>query len=271
MEVEGTSTVRRARNGSVELTVESRGRGPALVVGHGLTGTRHVSFEQYAPLQDRYTVVAFDQRGHGDSTPLTDVSAYDPQAMADDVAAVMDSAGVQRAVLAAESMGSVGALLFALQHPERVERLLLTGPAFGDTLSLRREWLRGVGEEILSLGYDAYLALLEGRLRNDLGLDERATAARLAIYYSHDPTSLATAFLATSEWIPFPELSVLKSLRMPVSIVAWPDDDLHPLPLAQRMAEQFPDATLQQISSIVQVLSDPASAVRPHFASLSGS
>jgi len=262
------ATMRRARNGSVELEVESRGRGPALVVGHGLTGTRHVSFEQYAPLQDRFTVVAFDQRGHGDSTPLTDVTAYDPQAMADDVAAVFDEVGAQRAVLAAESMGAVGALLFALQHPERVEKLLLTGPAFGDTISLRRAWLRGIGEEITTLGYDAYLKLLEGRLRNDLGLDASATAARLAVYQRHDPASLATAFLATSEWVPFPDLSILRNLRVPVSIVAWPGDDLHPLPLAQRMAEQLPDATLSLIDSIIQVLSDPASAVRPHFAHL---
>lgn len=265
------ATVRRVRNGSVELAVESRGRGPALVVGHGLTGTRHVSFEQYAPLEDDYTVIAFDQRGHGDSTPLVGVSDYDPQALANDVAAVMDGLGLDRAVIAAESMGAVGALMFALQHQERVEQLLLTGPAFGDTISLRREWLHDIGREILAVGYETYLANLEGRLRNDLGLDEQATAARLAIYKSHDPTSLATAFLATSEWVPFPDLGVLEGLHVPVSIVAWPGDDLHPLTLAQRMAARLPVATLEQVSGILQVLTDPASAVRPHFAHLSQS
>ena len=262
------ATVRRARNGSVELAVESRGSGPPLVVGHGLTGTRQVSFEQYAPVLDDYTVIAFDQRGHGDSTPLVDTAAYDPQAMADDVAAVMDEVGLDRAVIAGESMGAVGALLFALQHQERVERLLLTGPAFGDTISLRREWLRDIGEEILAVGYDAYLAGLSHRLRTELGLDERATAARLAVYRSHDPTSLATAFLATSEWVPFPDLSVLEALRVPVNVVAWPGDDLHPLPLAQRMVQRLPHATLEQISGILQVLSDPTSAVAPHVATL---
>lgn len=258
------ATSRRVRNGAVELAVESLGLGPALVVGHGLSGNRGVSLQQFAPVRDMYRLVAFDQRGHGDSTPLTDMAAYDPQAMADDVAAVMDGLDLRRAVIAGESMGAVGAVLFALQHPERVDKLLLTGPAFGDRLNLRRPWLREVGEDILANGLDDYLATFEGRLRDELGVEERAIASLLAVYRSHQPESLATAFLATSDWVPFPDLDALGSVAVPVNIVAWDGDDLHPLPLARAMAERFPDAMLTQIPSLLDMLTDPTVAGRVH-------
>lgn len=253
-----------ARNGSVELTIESRGLGPTLVVGHGLSGNRRVSLEQFMPVLDMYRLVAFDQRGHGDSSPLSDPDAYDPQAMADDIGAVLDGLGVSRAVVAGESMGAVGALQFAIQNPQRVEKLLLTGPAFGDRLNPRRPWLREVGEFILANGMDEYLAAFETRLRDDVGIDDRTIAKLVAVYRSHDPTSVATAFLATSDWVPFPDLSVLRGLDIPVSIVAWDGDDLHPLFLAKAMAGQLPNAKLEQIPSLMTMLTDPTVAGRVH-------
>lgn len=256
--------LQRARNGNVELTVESRGLGPALVVGHGLSGNRRVSLEQFMPVLDMYRLIAFDQRGHGDSSPLTDPESYDPQAMADDIGAVLDELGIRRAVVAGESMGAVGATLFAAQHPERVEKLLLTGPAFGDRLNPRGPWLREVGEYILANGMDDYLAAFEARLRDELGVEERTIASLLAVYRSHDPTSVATAFMATADWVPFPDMSVLKGLDMPVSIVAWDGDDLHPLPLAQAIAGQVPHAKLEQIPSLLTMLTDPTVAGRVH-------
>lgn len=257
-------TLQRAHNGSVELAVESRGLGPALVVGHGLSGNRGVSLAQFAPVLDMYRLVAFDQRGHGDSSPLTDPVAYDPQAMADDVGAVMDELGIRRAVVAGESMGAVGALLFAIRNPDRVEKLLLTGPAFGDSPNLRRPWLREVGEFILNRGMDAYLAAFEARLRDEVGVEEAAIASLLGVYRSHDPASVATAFLATADWVPFPDLSALERVGVPVSIVAWDGDDLHPLSLAQAMAERLPNAALEQIPSLLTMLTDPTVAGRVH-------
>lgn len=257
-------SVQRVRNGTVELAVESLGLGPALVVGHGLSGNRHVSLEQFTPVRDMYRLVAFDQRGHGDSTPLTDLAAYDPQAMADDIAAVLDGLELRRAVVAGESMGAVGAVLFALQHPERVDKLLLTGPAFGDSLNARRPWLREVGEDFLADGLEPYLAAFGHRLRDELGVEEHIIASLLAVYRSHDPASLGTAFLATSDWIPFPDLTVMAELSVPVSIVAWDDDDLHPIALARTMAEHIPDATLAQIPALLDMLTDPTVAGRVH-------
>ena len=101
----------------LELAVESFGAGPPLVFAHGLTGTRNNTRDQFAPLADRYRIVIFDQRGHGDSTPVTDPALYDVHRMAYDMAAVMDALGIERAIVGGESMGAATALLFALKWP----------------------------------------------------------------------------------------------------------------------------------------------------------
>ena len=59
----------------LELAVETFGDGPWLVFAHGLTGNRHGTRRQFAPLADRYRIVIYDQRGHCDSTPVTDPGA----------------------------------------------------------------------------------------------------------------------------------------------------------------------------------------------------
>ena len=78
----------RVPNDGLELAVETFGEGPWLVFAHGLTGNRYGTRRQFTPLADRYRIVIYDQRGHGDSTPVTDPALYDLDRMAGDMAAV---------------------------------------------------------------------------------------------------------------------------------------------------------------------------------------
>ena len=71
------------------------------------------------------------------------------------------------------------------------------------------------------------------------------------------PTSLATACKTVIDWTIFTDLNVLSNLTMPVCIIAWPDDNLHPFSLAQRMADIFPDARLETIPTLPFVFLQP--------------
>src|ERR1700674_5008374 len=88
------------------LTVETFGTGAPIVFAHGLLGNRHVVRAELAPLASHYRIVTFDQRGHGDSSPVTDPALYQPARMAGDMAAVMDALGIERAIVGGESMGA---------------------------------------------------------------------------------------------------------------------------------------------------------------------
>lgn len=83
-------------------------KAPAIVLIHGL-GQSRLSWElQTAALADRFRVIAYDLRGHGDSDKPADPAAYaDGGLWADDLQAVIAATGVQRPVLAGWSLGGL--------------------------------------------------------------------------------------------------------------------------------------------------------------------
>lgn len=106
---------------------QGRKEDPVLVLLHGYTDS-YLSFERVLPLLPRsFHVYALDQRGHGDSSRPE--CCYTQSDFASDVAAFLDSQGIQRAVLVGHSMGSFIAQQAALEHPQRVEALVLIGSA----------------------------------------------------------------------------------------------------------------------------------------------
>ena len=100
------------------------GRGPrAVVAAHGLTGS-HMNFEALADqLGDDYTLLAPDLRGRGGSAAVG--PPFGMAAHADDVAALLDHAGIDSAVAVGHSMGGFVAVVLAARHPERVRELVL--------------------------------------------------------------------------------------------------------------------------------------------------
>jgi haloacetate dehalogenase len=102
------------------------GAGPPLLLLHGYPQT-HVMWHKIAPrLAERFTVVAPDLRGYGDSAkPTSDPShfAYSKRAMAADQVAVMAQLGFDQFFVAGHDRGGRVAHRMALDHPDRVMRL----------------------------------------------------------------------------------------------------------------------------------------------------
>ncbi len=241
----------------LNLIAEEMGQGLPLVFAHGLIGTRHNTLEQLAPLASHYRVVAFDQRGHGDSTPVTSSSQLDPMRMAEDFGAVMSGMNMQQAIVGGESMGAATALLFALHHPEQVDALLLTAPAFGDRPNSEREQIEQMGEAIIQMGMEAFLAQAAEHQRNKLGWPEEAINAVARNFRRHQPESVALACRTVPSWVILEDFAPLQAFDRPVCLIAWPGDNLHPLDLAQRMASTFPHSKLAVLNSVTEIFSQP--------------
>lgn len=110
---------------------------PPLVLLHG----NRDNHTHYAALQEvlartGWRSVALDWRGHGMSSTLD--CAPTPDLLARDLAAVVDHFGWARVVLVGHSLGSVAAMTFADQWPERVAATVLMGSAATFTLPFRR-------------------------------------------------------------------------------------------------------------------------------------
>jgi len=109
------------------LYYQTSGRGQDVVLFNGGTADLRMWDTTTAWLTQIARVTAFDYRDTGLSSPGTA-----PYSEIDDVAAVLDDAGVQSAVLVGCSEGGRRALGFAHQHPERTRRVIVVDGSFGD-------------------------------------------------------------------------------------------------------------------------------------------
>jgi pimeloyl-ACP methyl ester carboxylesterase len=120
-----------ARPGGVRVPWEQFGTGEPAIVFVPTWSIVHsrVWKLQVADFARRHRVVTFDPRGNGGSTRPSDAAAYDETAFADDILAVMDATGTERAVLVSLSLGAQRSLIVAARHPERVEGAVFIGPS----------------------------------------------------------------------------------------------------------------------------------------------
>ena len=249
-------TTTHVSRGESRLNVTVEGAGPPLLYLHGLTGQASLALND-APAG--YRVATYDQRGHASGTPFVTASAYAIEEFVDDALAVLRELGWERAAVGGSSMGAAIALRLALDHPDLVEMLILTGPAFGaepnPVLATEDEMARqleefGIPETILL----RRAAMLE------LGAPLAATAI-LDTWIAHDARSHAMALRTVGQWVPFPDLEEARRLPMPVVVLAWPDDAMHPLELAERLVE-LTAAPLVLLSGLAEVLGTPGAVSR---------
>lgn len=103
---------------------------PAVALAHGRGGNAASWFQQVpAFLAAGYRVVTFDHRCFGRS--YCPPEHFDRAYFADDLAAVLDAAGVEKAAVACQSMGGWTGLRLAVEQPDRVTALVLANTTGG--------------------------------------------------------------------------------------------------------------------------------------------
>ncbi len=96
---------------------------PPLLALHGLSAMCRIWDDLGRSLQDRYRVIALDQRGHGD-TSWPAQPEYGTDDYVGDLEAFVEHIEVDRFALVALSMGAMNAMAYAARHPERVTQLV---------------------------------------------------------------------------------------------------------------------------------------------------
>jgi pimeloyl-ACP methyl ester carboxylesterase len=125
----------RFNNGPVEIAYLDEGRdeshAESIVLVHGFASTKEVNWVGPSWVgtlrREGRRVIALDNRGHGESEKLYDPADYDSAKMADDVRALLDHLGLQRADVMGYSMGARISAYFAVEHPHRMRSLVLGG------------------------------------------------------------------------------------------------------------------------------------------------
>ena len=106
---------------------DTGGDGPAVVLAHGFLMDRSMFTHQVDALSPAYRVVAWDERGFGDTE--WDERPFTYWDLADDCVGLLDHLGLERPVIGGMSQGGFLSLRAALRHPERVRGLILLDTA----------------------------------------------------------------------------------------------------------------------------------------------
>lgn len=208
------------------IAYESVGEGKPILLIHGFASSRAINWRGpswYDWLNKAgYRVIAFDNRGHGESDKPHERAAYDEALMTADALAVLDALGIPAADMMGYSMG--GYLLIRLLHdqPRRVGRAILGGVGstyfgFWDKRSHR------IAEALLAP--DA----------NDIADPLAAEFRRFSERGGNDPKAMSACIQRPRHTFTVDEL---RAVTNPVLVVTGENDEQAGLP--ERLARLFP-------------------------------
>lgn len=110
-------------DGSLHYAIS--GDGPALVLAHGIGGSHRSWWRQVSHFSEHHTCLTFSHRGFAPSHD--DTGRPRPHLFAEDLTALLDHLDLERVAIVAQSMGGWTAMEFALNAPDRVTALVLSG------------------------------------------------------------------------------------------------------------------------------------------------
>jgi pimeloyl-ACP methyl ester carboxylesterase len=155
----------------VKLAVRDLGGrgGRDLLFLHGLASSSHMIDLAAPSLTEEFHVVAYDQRGHGESSKPS--SGYGFESMTGDAAAVIRQLGLERPVALGHSWGANVVLELGVRHPELVSTLVLLDGGF---MSMREGMDWKTTKEMLApppisgMHIDEYLSMMRGFMSDQL-------------------------------------------------------------------------------------------------------
>ena len=241
--------IRFARSGDIDIAYHVVGDGPVdLVYVEGAYTHLEVAWElpQYRRWCERLgeftRLIRFDKRGLGMSDRVPGATTLEERM--DDIRAVMDAVGSERAAIVGESEGGPLSILFAAAHPGRTVGLILQGAEVRERKDDEWPWGEATDEEA-----EAYYALIPERWGQGLGFEYlvpsvgdvewgRAWLGRLALHAATPASWEAFARMAHDIDV----RDVVPAIKVPTLIVHAVDDQVCHVENARFLARTIPGA-----------------------------
>jgi pimeloyl-ACP methyl ester carboxylesterase/class 3 adenylate cyclase len=241
-----------ARSGGTSIAYQVHGDGPVdLVFTPGFVSHIEWCWEEpsVARFLDRLAsftrLIIFDKRGTGLSDPVSSPPTLETRA--DDIRAVLDAVGTDRAALLGWSEGSAMNVMFAALHPERTERLVLYG-------SYARLTADGEYPGFAPEALDGLIAAMEQRWGRadalELWSPNAARDARLSAWWGTYLRLSASPGMAHTllHWYPQIDVrSILDAVHVPTLMLHRRDDTTIPIEMGRALAGLLPAATFVEV------------------------
>jgi len=236
--------------------VADTGKGPVVVLLHGLGGSIYDWRHLMAPLAADHRVIAIDLLGSGESE-LPDGEDYSIAAQARRIRGLLDAMGVDRATLIGNSYGGGIALRVAQDWPERVERLvLLNSVCYAEHIPAYVYWARAPFAaciaETMPLGNATRVAL--GAISNADHTIDILSEPELDMYNAEmRKPGRRTAMIGVLRSIVPPDttefVARLGRIEAPALLIWGKGDPTVPVELGRRLEKDLPNAKLVEIEA----------------------
>ena len=232
------------------INVEVAGDGPPIVLLHGFTGSAKSwgAFGQL--LAERFTTVAMDIAGHGETDSPDELDHYRMDQVAHDLISAARLAGFERAIWLGYSMGGRTALHVADAHPEAVERLVVIGGSPGLATETERASRIAADEELADrierdgvpafVDYWENLAMFATQRRLPASIQAEVRRGRLAC----NAKGLANSLRGMGTGAQAPLFDRLADFEFPVLLMSGAEDVKFKA-IAKEMDAAMPDADLE--------------------------
>ena len=214
------------------------GQGSAIILLHGLGGTKEFWSANFAALASKYHVYALDQLGFGHSDkPLID---YKIATWVDSLRGFMQSQNISKATVVGSSMGGWVATEFAVQHPEMVDKLVLVDSA--GLAGKIQGFPADISIDLNPSTIAAWRTLLESIFYDKSGVtDELATHLFVNRMRTNDGYTIERALAGFASW-PQLEDDKLKSIHAPTLVIWGRNDELISVDRAEKFGRGIPGA-----------------------------
>lgn len=253
---------------------------PDLLLLHGGNQTAHSWDLVSLVLAGRFHIVAYDQRGHGDSEWPRDGDAS-TEVMAADAEQIIMGLGLRRPVVMGHSMGGLVTMTLLLAHPDLAERAVLVdvGPEIAEEGTRQiRDFIRGTAEfgsleEFVErvVAYDPYRSREHITRTARYNLMQRVDG----VYVSKHDQRRRLVQVGAMEIPRRPSLEDVRRIACPVLIVRGGDSHVLAADAAERFGAALPDGRLVTVPSAghnVHSQNTPGflAAVQPFLSGTSG-
>ena len=236
-------------NSMPQLNTVRQGQGPLVLLSHALGCDLTMWDGVAAALQDRYTVIRYDQRGHG-QTPATD-GAYTMDDLADDAAELIRAQGAGPVHFVGLSMGGMTAQSLAARHPELVRSIVIANSAASYDQAARAMWQARI-DTVLASGVPP---IADGAMQRWFTPEFRADqvnggaerVARLRTVLEATPAVPYAAACAAVAGIALDEGNA--RIACPTLVIAGSRDEATPPAMSQAIADRIPGAQLASLDA----------------------
>jgi pimeloyl-ACP methyl ester carboxylesterase len=228
----------RAYAAAAHYRLVSAGTGPPLLMLHGLGGNCD-QLARYSTNLAVGSLLAPDLRAHGRTMLVGGPDAFHFNGLVDDLVALLDQLRYPRTAVVGVSMGAGVAVNLALRYPERVSGLLLIRPAWSDEPNpVHLSPLRDAGDLLQRMGsvVGARVFADSPGYRRVLQVSPAAASSLREQFRGAEAAQRAVRLLQMPLSNPFKRLADLSALDTPTTVVAAPNDPLHPVEIAAAWA-----------------------------------